>query len=64
MACVAVVEAHFEGDPRCDLGLEPVRLRKAQAAGEEISGLVECGGGEHHVAEANALGEEPAGDEC
>ena len=57
---VAVVEAHLELDARGELHLEPVGLPEAEPLDDERVRLVERGGGEHGVAEADALGEEPA----
>jgi hypothetical protein len=60
VARVAMVEAHLELDALGDLHLQPVRLGHPEPVGDEGVGLVEGGGGEHDVAEPDAVGEEPA----
>ena len=49
-----MVEAHLQDDPLGDLHLQPVRLAEAQTVDQEGVRLVECGRGEHRVAEPDA----------
>ena len=63
VARVAVVEAHLQLDAIGELRLHPVRLLHPEPLGGEGARLLEGSGGEHGVAEPDATGQEPAGNE-